>query len=387
MQKTTSDGGTGLTAGRMCLLLEFCWIYPFYTGSYVIFSSSSPDGAYYLAGGLVAGLILAIIFALAIPKKVQGISVASAAIAFASAIIATYASLFFIEIVEWISMVVLGTSGTLLFVSTCYLDLPRGNRAIVEGLATAVLFLTFNAWLVGTSWAFRHVGIACAAAILLVSMVRLPTGAMRVGKVGAASPLLSTLAGIHGVIVLVSGTIFAIIALSWIQSNGEESLVQGTVSDTFVYSGLIVAVCLSLMSILNKARKAPRSDGLGLAIFTASSAFEICVMLLYLTNVGTTDIDVELFLFPGAIAIALVLLMAIILERTTRRTHVMAIVVLVLVFAGVAFMSNMNYPVDWTPLGIIVAPVALAGTAIGVLWLLIKRPWVVVNPATEVEKR
>jgi hypothetical protein len=391
MQKNTKNFGWGFTAGCFCLLLEFCWIYPLYTGSYEVFGTSSQDGVYYLAGGLLIGLLLAIIFALAIPRRVQEISAISAAIAFISATAATYASLFFIEIVEWITMVAIGASGTLLLVSTCYIhDIPRGNHAIVECLVTSVLFLTFNAWLVGTSWAFRHVGVACAAAILLISTVRIPSEATREVQVEPTSPLLSTLAGVQGVITIVSGTIFVIIAVSWIQSKGEHSLVQATMSDMFSYSGLMVAVCLSLVSIYDKARNqymapmAPRSDGLGLAIFAAASAFDACVVPLYLTNVGIADIDLKLFLFPGAIAIALFLPAVIILERASRRAHVMAIIVLVLLFAGVAFLSRSNYPSDWTPLGVVFAPIALAGTAIGVLWLVIKRPWKVARPTAEV---
>jgi hypothetical protein len=273
MEKNTMNGRAGLTAGRFCLLLEFCWIYPLYTGSYEIFGSSSVDGAYYLAGGLLIGLVIAIIFALAIPRRIHEISVTSAAVTFISAIVATYAGLFFIEIVEWISMVVLGAAGTLLLVSTCYLhDVPRGDHTIVECLVTAVLFTTFNAWLVGTSWAFRHVGISCAAAILLVSSVRMPSEAAQAVEKEPKTPLLSTLTGVQGVILIVSGSIFLIIALSWIQSNGEQSLVQATMCDIFLYSGLMFAVCLSLLFIYEKAKTrcvppvAPRSDGLGLAI-------------------------------------------------------------------------------------------------------------------------
>ncbi len=394
MQENTKTGRTWFTAGRFCLLLEFCWIYPLYTGSYEIFGSSSVDGAYYLAGGLLIGLVLAIVFALTIPRRIQEISVVSAAITFISAILATYAGLFFFEIVEWISMVVLGAAGTLLLISTCYFhDVPRADHALVECLVTAVLFITFNAWLVGTSWAFRHVGIACAAAILLVSVVRMPSEAMRSAQAEPTSPLLSTLTGVQGAITIVSGSIFLIIALSLTQSRGEQSIVQATMSDMFLYSGLMFAVCLSIVTIHVKASSrrvpqvAPRSDWFGLAVFAASSVADACFVPLYLTNVGIAEIDIKLFLFPGAIAIALFLPAIIILERASRRVHVMAIITLVLLFAGVAFLSKSNYPSDWTPLGIVFAPIALAGTAFGVLWLAFMRPWKVARPVAEVGGR
>nr|MDO8114627.1 hypothetical protein [Candidatus Sigynarchaeota archaeon] len=383
-----------------CIMMEFFCIYPWFFGGYEELNDPGQPILISLGIGIVLGIIIASVAAAFGRLNIRSLGSASAAITFVAAVLAVYASIFAITVLELACSAAIGAMGTVLLVSTNYTNshgLISNQRLrdlhVLEACA-AVLFLSFNAWLVGSSWSFRHVGIAFISGLLLVAFSYAKDIHVRDIKTIKSWSTKRTaeaiLLGIHALLLLVVGAAIGFVVVSRVKTTSLDMSFQGFLNQMLLIAAIGIAVItagLVIFIVLEKesADIVKRKTFHQLAPVILMPASTVCLAIAGYTFWNSTGIDimdVQTWIAVAGIAVALFFESMIILQQLTRKSFVTLILATVLIALGVLFVTDMKYPQDWMrypegwiPLKDIFTIVVLVAIATGIAWFAVSLLW------------
>ncbi|HME53515.1 MAG TPA: hypothetical protein VKM55_14920 [Candidatus Lokiarchaeia archaeon] len=391
----------GLAIGRCCLVVELFWIFPWFFGTYEALDDPAKLGTILFGSALVIGVIVASIAAAFDRLNIKIVALASGWVLFGASVIAVYASIFAIAVVDRICIVVIGISWMVLLVSANYMvsGLAVEEYSSTEWLrefhvpeiGAAAAFLAFNAWLINSSWSFRYVGVAIASGLLVVAISH--ANALRVHDVkGLPSTSKqktrdSILLGAHALLLLVGGALIALAVAAQIKSSNLGSpAFQAFESPLFIDSGFAIALVLvALVIILSFMNESPSKKYtwkrfsfqqiMPVIVISISTACLVGATSLFMGINATGYIDTSSWTAAAGILSALFLASMIVLAHLTRKMFVTLIIGSVLMMTGVIFVPNLQYPQEWMLLAEIYVPGALIPVALGICWIVVARPW------------
>ena len=393
--------GIALAIGRCCLVVELFWVFPWFFGTYEALDDHAKLGTILFGSALLIGVIVASIAAAFDGLNIKTVALASGGVLFGASVIAVYASIFAITVVERACIVAIGISWLVLLVSINYMipdssleknaSVGRLNEFHVPEIGAAAAFTVLNAWFIDSSWTFRYVGVAVVAGFLIAAIFH--ANDLRVRDIKAApatskrQTLESFLLGIHGLLLLVAGALAGLAVAAQIRSNSlGSSALQASESQLFIDSGLAIAlVAVSLVIILTFMGKTVQEKitRKRFSFQQITPVFIILISMACLAGVAslfmeldtTGYMNVPAWLAMAGILSALFLESMIVMARMTRKMFVSLVIGSALMVAGVLFVPTLQYPQGWLILKEIMVPGTLIPVAIGICWIIIARPW------------